>query len=423
MDLILKNGTVYVDGKFVKKDLAILKGKVSFSAPLDTSSICVYDCLNKYIFPGFIDVHTHLREPGFSYKETIRSGTEAAANAGYRAVFSMPNLKPVPDSVENLKIQQNIIDKDAIIEVYPYASITKGEQGEELVDINALSKKVLAFSDDGRGVQSDAMMEEAMRLAKENDRIIAAHCEDNSLLNGGYIHDGEYAKAHGHKGIPSASEYKQVERDLALVEKIGVKYHVCHVSAKESVEAIRNAKKRGVNVTAETGPHYLVFSDKDLKEDGGFKMNPPIRAEEDRLALIEGIKDGTIDMIATDHAPHSAEEKSKGLLSLNGIVGIETAFPVIYTDLVKKGVITLEKAIEIMSVNPAKRFGLSEGIKENELANLVVFDLDDEYEINPDEFLSMGKSTPFKGKKVFGKCLMNVVNGKTVKSPEKIING
>ncbi|MBR1968520.1 MAG: dihydroorotase [Clostridia bacterium] len=414
MNYVLKNATVYAGGQFVKKDLSVTEGIVSLSLPTDISSYKVIDCLNKYIFPGFVDVHVHLREPGFSYKETIKSGTLAAAAAGYSAVFTMPNLKPVPDSIETLKIQQDIIDKDAVISVYPVASITKGEKGEELSDMEELCEKVLAFSDDGRGVQNSDMMKRAMMIAKKHGKIITAHCEDDSLLFGGYIHDGEYARAHGHKGICSASEYKQVERDLKLAEETGVTYHVCHVSAKESVAAIRSAKKRGTNVTAETGPHYLVFNDSMLEEDGGFKMNPPIRAEEDRLALSEGIKDGTISILATDHAPHSAEEKSKGLLSLNGIVGLETAFPIVYTELVKKGEITLEKAVEIMSVNPAKRFGLDIEVAEGKKANFAVFDLDTEYEINPENFISKGKSTPFKGKKVYGKCLMNFCNGKPV---------
>ena len=414
MNYVLKNATVYTGGQFVNKDLSVTEGIVSLSLPTDISSYKVIDCLNKYIFPGFVDVHVHLREPGFSYKETIKSGTLAAAAAGYSAVFTMPNLKPVPDSIETLKIQQDIIDKDAVISVYPVASITKGEKGEELSDMEELCEKVLAFSDDGRGVQNSDMMKRAMMIAKKHGKIITAHCEDDSLLFGGYIHDGEYARTHGHKGICSASEYKQVERDLKLAEETGVTYHVCHVSAKESVAAIRSAKKRGTNVTAETGPHYLVFNDSMLEEDGGFKMNPPIRAEEDRLALIEGIKDGTISILATDHAPHSAEEKSKGLLSLNGIVGLETAFPIVYTELVKKGEITLKKAVEIMSVNPAKRFGLDIEVAEGKKANFAVFDLDTEYEINPENFISKGKSTPFKGKKVYGKCLMNFCNGKPV---------
>lgn len=414
MNYLLKNGLVYTGGKFIKSNLSIIEGEVFLSTPENESGFSVVDCLNKYIFPGFVDVHVHLREPGFSYKETVKTGTAAAAASGYSALMTMPNLNPVPDRLENLKIQQDIIDKDAIVSVYPVASITKGEKGQELSDMEELAGKVLAFSDDGRGVQQEEFMIRAMQIAKKHGKIITAHCEDDTLLNGGYIHDGEYARLHGHKGICSASEYKQVERDLKLVKEIGVKYHVCHVSAAESVEAIRKAKKEGVNVTAETGPHYLVFNDMMLSNDGGFKMNPPIRAERDRVALIEGIKDGTIDAIATDHAPHSAEEKSKGLLSLNGIVGLETAFPVIYTEFVKKGVFSLEKVIEIMSVNPAERFGIDVKIADGKKANLTVFDLDAEYVINPDEFLSKGKSTPFKGRKVFGKCLMNFCNGKKV---------
>ncbi|MBO7319642.1 MAG: dihydroorotase, partial [Clostridia bacterium] len=302
-----------------------------------------------YIFPGFADVHVHLREPGFSYKETIKSGTLASAHGGYTAVCSMPNLNPVPDSVENLRQQLDIIEKDACIHVYPYGSITVGQMGEKLSDMDGMAKDIIAFSDDGRGVQSDEMMEEAMRRAKSLGKMIVAHCEVNDLLKGGYIHDGEYAKAHGHRGICSESEWKQIERDLKLVEKTGCSYHVCHISTKESVEIIRQAKAKGIDVTCETGPHYLILDDSDLLEHGRFKMNPPLRAKEDRLALIEGIKDGTIDMIATDHAPHSAEEKGRGLeKSMMGVVGIETAFPLMYTHFVETGVITLEKLIELM---------------------------------------------------------------------------
>ena len=414
MNYILKNGTIFVNGQLVKKDLAIENGKVSFSVPSNTCSYTVIDCLNKFIFPGFVDVHMHLREPGFSYKETIKTGTIAAASAGYSAVFSMPNLRPVPDSVENLMVQKQIIDKDAVISVYPYASITKAQKGEGLSDMVELADHVLAYTDDGVGVQGNDMMEEAMKIAKSLDKMIVAHCEDNSLLFDGYIHDGEYAKEHGHKGICSASEYKQVERDLELVKQIGVKYHVCHVSAKESVEAIRKAKSEGVNVTAETGPHYLVLDDSMLKEDGAYKMNPPIRAKADREELIKGIKDGAIDMIATDHAPHSQEEKSRGLRSINGIVGIETAFPVLYTKLVKTGEISLEHLINLMSTNPSKRFGLDIEIAEGKDANLCVFDLNEEYVINAKEFYSMGKCTPFENWKVYGKCLLNFTNGKKV---------
>ncbi len=363
---------------------------------------------NYALLPSFCDVHVHLREPGFSYKETIKSGTLASARGGFTSVCSMPNLKPVPDSLENLKVQQDIIDSDAVIDVFPYASITIGEKGEELVDIPALSKKVLAFSDDGRGVQSDEMMERAMLLAKENDKIIAAHCEVNSLLNGGYIHKGEYAKNHGHQGICSESEYLQIERDLELVKKIGVKYHVCHISTKESVEIIKKAKKEGVDVTCETGPHYLILDDRALKEDGKFKMNPPLRSKEDKEALIEGIVDGTIDMIATDHAPHSLEEKSKGLKgSAFGVVGIETSFSACYTHLVKTGIIDLEKLVELLSINPRNRFKIPQN-------GFTIFDLEQEFTVNPEEFLSMGRATPFDGMKFYGKCLLTACNGKVV---------
>ena len=367
---------------------------------------------SKYvIFPGFADVHVHLREPGFSYKETIASGTRACAAGGYTDVCSMPNLNPVPDSVPHLQEQLDIIEKDAVIRVHPYGAITVGEQGETLADLEGMANKISAFSDDGRGVQSDEMMEQAMVKAKELGKFIAAHCEDNSLLNGGYIHAGEYAEEHGHKGIVSESEWGPIARDLELVEKTGCPYHVCHISTAESVEIIRKAKAKGLNVTCETGPHYLVFSDADLQEDGRFKMNPPLRSEQDRLALLQGVVDGTIDMIATDHAPHSAEEKSKGLAnSMMGVVGIETAFPVLYTHLVKRGVITLEKLIDLMSYAPRKRFGLP----LDETKDFCVYDLNQEYEINPETFLSKGKSTPFAGMKVYGKCMLTVCDGKIV---------
>ncbi len=368
-----------------------------------------------YIFPGFADVHVHLREPGFSYKETIKTGTLASAHGGYTAVCSMPNLNPVPDSVENLRQQLDIIEKDACIHVYPYGSITVGQMGEELSDMDGMAKDIIAFSDDGRGVQSDEMMEEAMLKAKALGKMIVAHCEVNDLLKGGYIHDGEYAKAHGHRGICSESEYKQIERDLKLVEKTGCSYHVCHISTKESVDIIRQAKAKGLDVTCETGPHYLILDDSNLQEHGRFKMNPPLRGEADRLALIEGIKDGTIDMIATDHAPHSAEEKGRGLeKSMMGVVGIETAFPLMYTYFVETGVITLEKLIELMSINPRKRFGIGGGTDEGQSADFTVVDLDAEYTINPDEFYSMGKATPFEGYKVKGKIMHTYIGGKEI---------
>lgn len=368
----------------------------------------------KYIIvPGLCDVHVHFREPGFSYKETIASGSAAAAHGGYTAVCTMPNLDPVPDSAEHLQVQLDAIERGAAIKVLPYGAITVGEKGERLADMEAISDKVCAFSDDGKGVQNDEMMREAMTAAKRLGKIIAAHCEDNSLLFGGYIHDGEYARMHGHRGISSASEYKQIERDLRLAEETGCAYHVCHISTKESVELIRQAKARGVDVTSETAPHYLVLCDEDMQEDGRFKMNPPLRSREDKQALIEGIKDGTIDMIATDHAPHSAEEKGRGLeKSLMGVVGLETAFPVLYTELVTKNIITLDRLVELMSFKPKERFGID---TENDFA---VFDISEAYKIDPEDFLSMGRATPFAGREVFGRCLLTVHNEKVVYKAE-----
>lgn len=400
-----KNAMVYSGGTFHKKDVCFDGGHLIFGNAEN------YYNGNVFIFPGFSDVHVHLREPGFSYKETIASGTAAAAAGGYTCVCSMPNLKPVPDSVENIKIQLDIISKDACVNVYPYAAITKGEQGEELSEMEELVGFCAAFSDDGRGVQNADIMREAMRRAKKCGKIIAAHCEDNSLLNGGYIHDGEYAKIHNHRGISSESEWRQIERDLCLAKETGCRYHVCHVSAKESVELIRRAKADGVDVTCETAPHYLIFTDDDLKEDGCFKMNPPLRSKEDKEALIKGIKDGTIDMIATDHAPHSREEKSGGLeKSLMGIVGLETAFSALYTHLVKTNIISLEKLIELLSVNPSKRFCLP-----NEDC-YTVFDLEKKRKINSDNFLSKGKSSPFDGEELYGKCLLTAAGGNVVYS-------
>ena len=360
------------------------------------------------IFPGFCDVHVHFREPGFSYKETIKSGSLAAAAGGYTDVCTMPNVNPAPDTVENCKLQIEIIKKDAVINVHPYGCITAGRKGVETVDFAALSPYVIAFSDDGSGVQDAEVMERAMREAKLCGKIIAAHCEDNALLKGGYIHDGEYAKAHGHKGICPESEWKQIERDVDLAAKTGCKYHVCHISTKESVDIIRQAKKSGADVTCETAPHYLTLDENDLCEDGRFKMNPPLRSKEDREALIEGCLDGTVDMIATDHAPHSAQEKSKGLKdSAFGIVGLETAFPVLYTELVRKNVIPLNRLVYMLTEAPRKRFGITE-------SGYSVWDLDSEYEVCPDKFLSKGKSTPFEHKKVYGKCMLTICKGKTV---------
>ena len=378
-------------------------------AVLGNGDFADLDFENCVIFPGFCDVHVHFREPGFSYKETIKSGSLAAAHGGYTAVCTMPNLNPVPDSTENLNEQLKIIERNAAINVYPYGAITVGQKGEILSDMEDIANSAIAFSDDGRGVQSEQLMREAMMKAKSLGKIIVAHCEDNSLLHGGYIHDGDYAKAHNHKGICSESEWKPIERDLKLAKETGCAYHVCHISCKESVELIRRAKAEGVNVTCETGPHYLILTDEDLREDGKFKMNPPLRSKEDRDALIDGIKDGTIDMIATDHAPHSDEEKSKGLeKSAFGIVGIETAFQLVYTHLVKKDIISLEKAIELLAVNSRKRFKIPLG------DDCTVWNLNEKTVINPDEFLSKGKATPFENTEVFGKCLLTVCGGKTV---------
>lgn len=409
---LFKAKKVYHNAEFSSLPLAVENGIV---VSRDIECADVVDFNNCYILPGFADVHVHLREPGFSYKETIKTGTLASAHGGYTAVCSMPNLNPVPDSVENLAKQLEIIENDACIAVYPYGSITVGQMGEQLSDMEGMSEAVIAFSDDGRGVQNDDMMREAMIKAKALGKMIVAHCEVNELLNGGYIHDGEYAKLHGHRGICSESEWQQIARDIELVKEIGCSYHVCHISTKESVEIIRKAKAEGVDITCETGPHYLILNDMCLKEEGRFKMNPPLRAEEDRLALIEGIKDGTIDMIATDHAPHSAEEKGKGLeKSAMGVVGIETAFPLLYTHLVLPGVITLEKLVELMSINPKKRFGIKGGSDDGQQADFCVVNLDEEYTVNPDEFFSMGKATPFEGFKVKGKIMHTYYKGKKI---------
>ena len=378
-------------------------------AVISASDLSVFNSPNYAIFPGFCDVHVHFREPGFSYKETIATGSLASARGGYTAVCTMPNLNPVPDSVENLNIQLKMIEDAACIHVYPYGAITVGEQGQTMADLEGMAPNVIGFSDDGRGVQSDDMMRAAMLKAKSLGKMIVAHCEDNSLLRGGYIHDGEYAAAHGHRGICSESEWGQIARDLKLVKETGVKYHVCHISTKESVDIIRKAKAEGVDVTCETGPHYLVMDDSMLEEEGRFKMNPPIRSAADRDALIEGILDGTIDMIATDHAPHSAEEKSVGLeKSAFGIVGIETAFPIMYTHFVKTGRMTLEQLMKLLVTNPRERFGIPMG---NDFS---VWDLNAEYAIDPAEFLSMGKATPLAGWKVFGRCMATVCDGKVV---------
>ena len=415
---VIKGCEVFTDGRFVPFDVEVDGGIVSRVEPgiVPAQGIPVFNFDNCRIVPGLVDVHVHLREPGFSYKETMATGTAAAARGGYTAVCAMPNLNPVPDSAEHLAAELEAIRRGASVAVYPYGALTVGERGEEMADIAALAGSVAAFSDDGRGVQSADMMRECMRAVAGTGKILAAHCEVNALLNGGYIHDGEYARAHGHRGICSESEWREVERDLSLAAETGCAFHVCHVSTKESVELIRQAKRRGVDVTAETAPHYLLLTDADLQEDGRFKMNPPLRGEADRAALIEALLDGTIDMIATDHAPHSAEEKSRGLeKSAMGVVGLECAFAVLYTGLVETGVLTLERLTELMSCAPARRFKLPGGeTKAGSPANLAVFDTDTEYTIDPAEFASKGRATPFEGWRVKGKCLMTVCAGRTV---------
>ena len=382
---------------------------VGASSAIEKEGFSFFNSPEYSVLPGFCDVHVHFREPGFSYKDTILSGTRAAARGGYTAVCTMPNLNPVPDSPETLQPQLDAIEKDARIAVYPYGAITKGEKGEVLADLEAMAPKVVGFSDDGRGVQSPLLMEQAMRKARELGKLIVAHCEDNSLLRGGYIHDGRYARDHGHRGICSESEWGPIARDLELAAKTGASYHVCHISTKESVEIIRQAKKSGVDVTCETGPHYLTMDDSMLREEGRFKMNPPLRSKDDREALVEGLRDGTIDMIATDHAPHSAEEKSRGLQgSAFGVVGLETAFPILYTCLVRPGLLPMNRLLAALVTNPRNRFGIPMG---NDFS---VWDLNAQYQIDPGDFLSQGKATPFEGWQVFGRCMATFRDGKPV---------
>lgn len=411
---IIKNGFVVGVGK---QDIAITDGRISERGEHiePTADDRVINAEGLVVAPAFVDVHVHLREPGYGYKERIATGTMAAARGGYTTVCSMPNLNPVPDSVERLKAQQEIIDRDAKIEVLPYAAITIGRKGEELVDMASLVGKVCAFSDDGSGVQVDGMMERAMTEAVKHDQLIAAHCEVEELLKGGYIHDGEYAKAHGHKGICSESEWEQVKRDIEIAERLGCRYHVCHISTKETVQLVREAKARGVKVTCETGPHYLIFTDMDLEEDARWKMNPPLRSAEDRAALIEGIKDGTIDMIATDHAPHSVEEKSRGLKdSAMGIVGLETAFAALNTHLVRKGVITMERLVELMSLNPRKVFRIAGGLNEGDRADVVLLDTEKEWRVDSEKFYSMGRISMFDGREMTGDVVMTLHRGEIV---------
>ena len=416
--MLLKGGLLVGGGSSMKGDVLIENGQIADIAPsIDTidEATEVVNVEGYVVTYGLADVHVHLREPGFSAKETIASGTLAAAHGGYTTVCAMPNLSPAPDAVETIAVEQQMIDEQAVVEVLPFATITTGRRGEQVVDVEALKDLSCGFSDDGSGVQIDEVMLDAMHRVAAVDGIIAAHCEENSLLRGGYIHDGEYAKAHGHKGICSESEWAPIARDVEMVAKTSCRYHVCHVSAKESVEIIRQAKKRGLPVTCETGPHYLVFSDADLQEDGRFKMNPPIRSAEDRDALLKGILDGTIECIATDHAPHTAEEKSKGLKgSTMGVVGLETAFAVTYTHLVRTGMITLEKAVELLCDNPRRIFRLGGALRKGERADIAVFDVREPYKVDSQTFLSKGKSTPFEGMEVYGRCVMTLYNGKMV---------
>lgn len=415
--MLIRGCRVFLDGMFVPMDVRVADGKIAQLLPPTepVQGIPVFEFHDGLLLPGLTDVHVHLRDPGFSFKETMRTGTMAAARGGYTTVCPMPNLNPVPDSAEHLEAELQRIRDDAVIRVLPYAAITVGEKGETLADLEGMAPDAFAFSDDGKGVQSDEMMRDAMLRAKALGKVIVAHCEDESLLRGGYIHDGAYAKAHGHRGICSASEWKQVERDVRLAEETGCAYHVCHVSTKESVQIIRNAKARGVNVTCETAPHYLLLTEDDLQEDGRFKMNPPIREKADRDALIAGLLDGTVDMIATDHAPHTAEEKSRGLeKSLMGVVGLECSLPVLYTGLVKTGIVPPETLIDRMTASPARRFGLESGIEVGKAADLCVFDPAEEWTIDPEEFASMGRATPFAGWKVYGRVKMTICDGEIV---------
>ena len=424
MRYLLQNAQILSSGGvFRAADVLLSGGRIvsigdRISCHADAVSIDLHKAV---LFPGFVDVHVHLREPGFSYKETIRTGTLAAAHGGFAHVAAMPNLDPVPDCAAALAVQRAIIEKDALVHVHPYGAISVGEKGERLADLEGLAPGVIAFSDDGRGVQSESLMREAMMQCRRLGKILAAHCEDNSLLHGGYIHDGAYARAHGHRGICSESEWGPIARDLRLAEQTGCAYHVCHVSTKESVALIRAAKRRGVDVTCETAPHYLTFTDEDLQEDGRFKMNPPLRAREDRDALIEGLLDGTIDMLVTDHAPHSREEKARGLdKSAMGVVGLETSFAASYTALVQTGILPLEKLVDLMHGAPMRRFGCGTELAEGQPADLTAFDLTKTYTVDPETFLTMGRATPFAGRALTGVCKLTMIGGEPVWKEETL---
>ncbi len=424
MRYLLQNAQILSSGGvFRAADVLLSGGRIvsigdRISCPADAVSIDLHKAV---LFPGFVDVHVHLREPGFSYKETIRTGTLAAAHGGFAHVAAMPNLDPVPDCAAALAVQRAIIEKDALVHVHPYGAVSVGEKGERLADLDGLAPGVIAFSDDGRGVQSESLMREAMMQCRRLGKILAAHCEDNSLLHGGYIHDGAYARAHGHRGICSESEWGPITRDLRLAEETGCAYHVCHVSTKESVALIHAAKRRGVDVTCETAPHYLTFTDEDLQEDGRFKMNPPLRAREDRDALIEGLLDGTIDMLVTDHAPHSREEKARGLeKSAMGVVGLETSFAASYTALVQTGILPLEKLVDLMHGAPMRRFGCGTELAEGQPADLTAFDLTKTYTVDPETFLTMGRATPFAGRALTGVCKLTMIGGEPVWKEETL---
>lgn len=414
---VIRGCEIYLGGAFVPAELEVRGGVVTAlgGGIVPGEGASVYNFKNCIVVPGLADVHVHLREPGFSYKETVASGTRAAARSGYAALCAMPNLSPVPEDAATLAQELDIIRRDAVIDVLPYGAITRGQKGEQLADMSAMSPYVCGFSDDGRGVQSRELMRAAMLEAKRLGKPIAAHCEDNSLLRGGYIHAGEYAKAHGHRGICSESEWGPIARDIELLRETGCAYHVCHISTAESAALIRSAKREGLDITCETAPHYLLLSDSDLQEDGRFKMNPPLRSERDRLALIEALRDGTIDILATDHAPHSAEEKSRGLAgSAFGITGLETAFPLLWTGLVEPGIISRERLVELMSTAPARRFGIESGIELGGPATFAVFETETTYRIDPERFASKGRATPFAGREVRGRCVLNVVRGREV---------
>ena len=424
MRYLLQNAQLLSSGGvFRAADVLLSGGRIvsigdRISCHADAVSIDLHKAV---LFPGFVDVHVHLREPGFSYKETIRTGTLAAAHGGFAHVAAMPNLDPVPDCAAALAVQRAIIEKDALVHVHPYGAVSVGEKGERLADLDGLAPGVIAFSDDGRGVQSVSLMREAMMQCRRLGKILAAHCEDNSLLHGGYIHDGAYARAHGHRGICSESEWGPIARDLRLAEETGCAYHVCHVSTKESVALIRAAKRRGVDVTCETAPHYLTFTDEDLQEDGRFKMNPPLRAREDRDALIEGLLDGTIDMLVTDHAPHSREEKARGLeKSAMGVVGLETSFAASYTALVQTGILPLGKLVDLMHGAPMRRFGCGTELAEGQPADLTAFDLTKTYTVDPETFLTMGRATPFAGRALTGVCKLTMIGGEPVWKEETL---